>query len=712
MNRFRAFSPQSLRGSTSQLAMDVALANGQSNSIGGGAEMLVINAEPLHAENYMLAPGGVAWPRAQTNAYDWVANTTSMVPAFEIQLPAPDTQSETGWTRMLYEMRVQREAAGEAQTYLGVTGVGSGGMAIDQLSTSPPGAGPGDGGPSNSRLSLISCVRAWLVQCVARGIMPTFWMPWLQGEAQYTQDATDYRDEIIAYRNLMDADLLPLIRVVNPDHGPIQMIIGQMGVRGEDGEETDVGEGQLMAAIADPNIWIIPTHNIPKFDNYHHSEVGRQFLAGQFAAARRELLQTGEVRSLRMVGCTTTDWVNFDVSITDHPTDDTILQVTDGPLLLDDTFVAAITGAGFMSSDGVARAATATVQGVTTIRLTFSPPPALGSDLMYALSVNDGNPLPDATGNVTDSRDLVSTYDDSWNLRRAMLCGRVPIVLTGVAEDPSALTGIYGWHRADTGLTDGGGGRATAWTAKQGSGSFSYPTSGKQPLISPAAVLGLQGLYFNRARLDYGDWTGTFPTGAYTVVAIFREEVASGSANNHIFAGPPTGAGRRHMYFNSTGFNSIMEDTVGIISRAVPKPPSYAKGQTVTMFVQSFDNAGSRRLYGGAQGAAYRKSVDAFTGTWTPNNTVSIGGQGGFGSGTLEATMFDLFIFSRTLYGTASDAIALQTLINYAVRRYGVTAIPLVSTSVGNSGMTVDSTEYNYRCTATDTWRRVPLEAF
>lgn len=716
MIRARSFT--SSGGASTPLAIEIALPNGQSGVEGGGIEQMVINPNPLSNDNFMLTSGGaypvlagIAYPRSQSSPYDWEANTTGLEPAYEIQMPDPLLQSETGWTRMMYELRTQRAAAGEQQPLLGATAVGSGGMSIGELSTSPPGAGPQDGGPSNSRISLISCVKTWLAQCVALNRMPTFWMPWHQGESQYTESAASYMAEIIAYRNLMDADLLPLIRKVNPDHGPIQMVIAQLGVRGEDGHPTSIGEGQLMAALADPNIWCFACHNIPKFDNYHHTAIGRQFLPAQWAKARRELVATGSLRMLRMVSCTTTDWVNFDVSVTDHPTDDTILQVTDGPLLLDDPYVASITGAGFMTSDGIGRVATATVTGPTTIRLTFSVPPPLGADLMYALSVLDFNQVPNSTGNVTDSRAGLATYDDDWHLRRPMLSRRVPIVLTGVGEDPSVLTGIYAWYRADTGLTDGGGGRATDWAPKQGASSINFPTPAKQPLIVPATVNNQQGLYFSLTRTDFGNWTGSLPTGAFSIVAILREEVNSGSANNHIFSGLPTGAGRRHMYFNEASFAGVMEDTVGTTQRGAIKPADYVKGQTVSIIVQSFDNAGARRILTNLQGDAFLVAADVLTGTWTPNNNVAIGGQSG-ANGSLDATVCDLYILSRTLYATASDAIAMQTLINYGVRRYKASVIPVTSTSVGVKGMTVNDTAYIYKAIATDTWTRAALEAF
>jgi hypothetical protein len=380
--------------------IDVLLFDGQSNSIGGGGATgtpSVINTSPLTVKA-LMPNTGIAQPRAIGSTFNFAGKANRFVPAVEVQFNSQTAESPA--TRTLFEIYDQRRLAGETQRLLFAHGIGAGGQTIAGL----------DNG-TDPATNAVNFVTKFIALCRREKYIPHVTIAWLQGEAQTSDTAAAYSAALQGRLTFYDTYLLPLVQALVPSHGAFHMLCGQLSINAN-GIDTDVPYGFLQAAIAEPRIHIAtPTYMVEKEENVHYSAVGHQYLAAHFAQAYREYRANGSVKFLRMVSAVKVNSTTYDTTWTDHPTDDSIIQITNGPLSLSSPYVAAITGAGFSFGDGVL-AASASVTAATTIRVVAASAPTAGTTIRYALS-NGTTAILNAAGNVVDSRTGNATYDGS-----------------------------------------------------------------------------------------------------------------------------------------------------------------------------------------------------------------------------------------------------------------------------------------------------------
>lgn len=134
--------------------------------------------------------------------------------------------------------------------------------------------------------------------------------------------------------------------------------------------------------------------------------------------------------------------------------------------------------------------------------------------------------------------------------------------------DPTQLTGVAEWWRADLGVTDAGGGAVSAWEGQIAGETMTQATAGNRPAI--ATRDGQTALSF---ASDYiaGTFSTVAPSQPTTVVLVIEQ---TSLALDLMFDG--AGASNRHFFYSNTGANYVMGSATGIAVGGTPDTDPHA----------------------------------------------------------------------------------------------------------------------------------------
>lgn len=235
--------------------------------------------------------------------------------------------------------------------------------------------------------------------------------------------------------------------------------------------------------------------------------------------------------------------------------------------------------------------------------------------------------------------------------------------------------GLMAWHKPTlANTTPDGSNRVSTYIPQAGTGTWTQPTSGQQPLYVPNYLNGESVLYLDSARHDFMTWGGIFPTGSgskYTKIALVQPDSALAGHQGNLLSYQQA-TSQRHVMKLGGQFQTAEIDVANSgLTANTPQTIPYSGAWYLV--ISGFDGGP-----GGSSNTVFIQ-VNQTTGTtvtaagFPGSPQLCLGAADSTGStSTYLGHYADDWIYNHAVQSDVDMADVIQLTLNYCLAEYGL----------------------------------------